>query len=443
MEFFGRHVIPPTEMHLDLLQFIATLTYAIHLAFVAMVIGGVGSAMWFTLADSDKPNPRYARFAEDLLRVFLRSRTAVLVLGILPIFALAFVHVQWFVGSNATPLHYLPWILVPVVLGFLVLFIYKRSFPSRKKNIRAHLGLGSLGVFLLLAAYFILMAILSGLQDPERWFRLTGLGSMLLNWNAVWKFLFFLHASFAITGCAILLAFFRWPSTKIESGDAYAGLVRNYGAGLAFAFSFAMPVFYLLYVFTSPDVGMDNGVYLLAAGLMFAVLLAALMLFANLRDQRSDRSGSDNGGERARFATVAFGVFVVVFAVSSVIDQKTIANANQEHRRLLVIEAERRGVERQAELEALVAGAVGTNRGEEIFKGQCMACHRFDSKLVGPPLAQVLPKYKEDPEKLRAFVKSPYKINADYPPMPALGLSDADAKSVAEYVLQELEKFQQ
>ena len=83
MDFFVQHVIPPTEHYLDLLQFISIMTYMIHLPFVGMVIGGVGSAMWFTLADSDKPTPRYARFAEELLRVFLGNRIAILVLGVL------------------------------------------------------------------------------------------------------------------------------------------------------------------------------------------------------------------------------------------------------------------------------------------------------------------------------------------------------------------------
>jgi cytochrome c len=431
MDFLSQHIIPPTAHYLELLQFIAVLTYMIHLPYIGMVIGGVGSAMWFTLADSDHPNPRYARFAEDLLGMFLGNNVAIVVLGVLPIFVLTLAYLQWFVGADAIPLRYIPWTLIPVVLGFLALGVYRRTFADRKKNIRAHLGWGSLGVVLLLAAYFILMAILCRLQDPEKWFRATNLGLMLLNWNAIWKFLFFLHASFALTGCAILFFFFKWSGTKIETeGDSakYAGLVRNYGAGSAFAFSLALPVFYTFYIFTTADIALDNAVYLMAVAVVFLILVNTLLLFTNLRARMT------------RFSGATLVVFLVAYLLAIVTDQKTMVNANAEHRAIAVVEADRLQEEREAMLEEMAAGAGGVERGKEIFTGQCMACHRFDSRLVGPPLREVLPKYKDDVATLKKFVKNPYKINPDFPPMPALGLSDSDVDAVVEYVLGQLKE---
>ena len=428
MEFLNQHIIAPTAHYLDLLQFISIMTYMIHLPFIGLVIGGVGASMWFTLADSDNPNPKYARFAGDLLDVFLGNKIAVLVLGILPIFVLTNVHLQWFVGAGAVPLKYIPWTLVPVVLGFIVLEAYRRSFDSRKNNIRRHLGMGSLGFVLLLFGYLILMAILVRLQDPEKWFRATNLGIMLLNWNAIWKALFFLHASFAFTGCAILFFFFKWPRTRIEPEGDYAGLVRNFGAGLAFAFSLAMPVFYSFYIFTTADVAFDNVVYLLATAVIFLILVNTLFLFSNLK------------ATQTRFGATTFVLFLFVFVVVSIVDQKTMGNANMEHRSLLMIEAERLEDERRAHLETLAAGAAGENRGEEIFTGQCMACHRFDTQLVGPALAEVLPKYKDNIEELKAYIKNPSKKNPDFPPMPSLGLSDSDVEAIAGYVLEQLEQ---
>jgi cytochrome c551/c552 len=430
MGFFSQHITPPTAHYLDLLQFIAVMTYMIHLPYIGMVIGGVGSAMWFTLADSDHPNPRYARFAGALLDLFIGNKIAALVLGVLPIFVLTLAYLQWFVGAQATPLGYIPWTLVPVVLGFIALGLYRRSFATRKNNIRAHLGMGSLGVVLLLAAYFILMAILCRLQDPEKWFRATNLGIMLLNWNSIWKFLFFLHASFALTGCAILFFFFKWPGTRVKPGgdDGYVGLVRNYGAGMAFAFSLALPVYYTFYIFTTADVALDNAVYIMAVGVVFVVLVNTLLLFPNLK------------AKATRFGGASFVLFLVAYVLVIVVDQKTMVNANAEHRALAVFEAQRLEIERQAELEALAAGAHGADRGEEIFTGQCLACHRFDSKLVGPPLQEVLPKYKDDVATLKTYVKKPYRINPDYPPMPALGLSDADVDAVVQYLFDQLDE---
>jgi cytochrome c len=427
MEFLSHHVIPPTEHYLDLLQFLSVLIYTIHFPYLGIVIGGVGAAMWFTLADSDNPNPRYARFAGDILRLFPGGPVAILVLGILPVLVLTLVYVQWFSGAEAKPLGFIPWTLIPIILGFLVLGLYRRSFATRSTNIRAHLAMGSAGIGLLLAGYFIMTAIFVRLQDPEKWFRATDLFDMLLNWSAIWKFLFFLHASFVIFGCAALFFFFKWSKTRIDPDDDYAGLVRNFGAGLAFAFSMALPLFYVLYIFTTADVALDNVVYVLATAAIFLVLVNAILLFGNLR------------APRTRFASAVFVLFIIVFAILSLIDQRTMVNANMEHRVLLVVEAEKILAEREADLLAAAEGGSAEGRGEEIFMTQCMACHRFDSQLVGPALNTVLPKYADNFEGLKAFIKSPKKINPDLPPMPALGLSDRDIEAVAEYVTGQLE----
>ncbi len=428
MEFLSQHVIPPTEHYLDLLQFLSVLIYTIHFPYIGMVIGGVGAAMWFTLADSDNPNPRYARFAGDILGLFPGGAVAILVLGILPILVMTLIHIQWFVGADATPLKFVPWTLVPVILGFLVLGLYRRSFATRSNNIKAHLATGSLGVGLLLVGYFIMTAIFVRLQDPEKWFRTTDLADMLLNWSAIWKFLFFLHASFVVFGCAALFFFFKWSKTRIDPDDDYAGLVRNFGAGLAFAFSLALPLFYVLYIFTTADVALDNVVYVSATAAIFLVLINAILLFSNIR------------APRTRFASAVFVLFVIVFAILSFVDQRTMVNANMEHRVLLVVEADKLAAEREAELLSAADGGSMEGRGEEIFTTQCMACHRFDSQLVGPALNEVLPKYADNFEGLKAFIKSPKKINPDLPPMPALGLSDRDIEAVAEYVTGQLEQ---
>ena len=204
--------------------------------------------------------------------------------------------------------------------------------------------------------------------------------------------------------------------------------MRNFGAGLAFAFSLAMPVFYSFYIFTTADVAFDNVVYLLATAVIFLILVNTLFLFSNLK------------ATQTRFGATTFVLFLFVFVVVSIVDQKTMGNANMEHRSLLMIEAERLEDERRAHLETLAAGAAGENRGEEIFTGQCMACHRFDTQLVGPALAEVLPKYKDNIEELKAYIKNPSKKNPDFPPMPSLGLSDSDVEAIAGYVLEQLEQ---
>jgi cytochrome c551/c552 len=106
-----------------------------------------------------------------------------------------------------------------------------------------------------------------------------------------------------------------------------------------------------------------------------------------------------------------------------------MANANREHARTIEQAAEKAAMEREVELEQAMAAASGKNLGEETFTKVCMQCHRFEEKLVGPPLKTVLGKY--DAESLKAFILSPTKKDPAYPPMPNPGLTPSQAAAVA------------
>ena len=424
MDFFSQHIIPSSAEHLKLLEFLAVVTYAIHLPYMALVIGSTAVAMWLTFSDHEIPNPRFARLAEDLIQTFLGSKIPMLVLGVLPMLVLPFIYAQWFVGSALVPLKYL-FIPIPgVIIGLVILNLYRGSFTERATNFRLHMGLGTLGLGLLKVSYLILLATVARFHDPEKWFRIKDLAILLLNWNVIYKFLFFIHLAFAITGAAIMFFLFRWSSRGLSGDPDYAVFARRFGAGLGLAFCFALPVFNLLYVFTSPDVVFDNTVYLLATALTLVCMLIAYAFVAALRSSRP------------RFGATTFTLFIVVFVLSSTFDLRAMANANREHARLLGQAAEKKKLEREAEIEQAIAAASGKNLGEETFTTVCMQCHRMNEKLVGPPLASVLPKYNL--ESLKAFIANPTKVDPAYPPMPNPGLTPAQIAAVAAYELQHL-----
>jgi cytochrome c551/c552 len=142
-----------------------------------------------------------------------------------------------------------------------------------------------------------------------------------------------------------------------------------------------------------------------------------------------------------RFGVRAFVLFLVVFALMIASDQLALVNATREHVAGLVSEAEEREAEASIEHEGKMAAAIVADpvRGQEVFKTVCMTCHRMNERLVGPPLQSVLPKYAGKIDDLVAFVQKPSKKNPDYPPMPAPGLPLADIKSVATYLLGQIE----
>ena len=422
MDFLSQHIIAPSGQHLKLLEFLAIMTYTVHLPYIAMVIGSTAVAMWLTFSDHEIPNPHFARLAEDLLRTFLGSRLNMLVLGVLPLLALPFLYGQWFDGVPYAPIGYIMMPVPGIMIGFVLLWFYRGSFAGRKNAFNQHMGLGTLALMVLLGSYFVLLSSVVRLQDPEKWFRLKNLVILLLNWNVIYKFLYFVHAAFAITVVGMLFFLFRWSNRPTTGDPEYATFVRKFGAGLGLAFSFALPVFNMLYVFTSPDVVFSSAVYLIAVANVFVCMLIAYMMLASLR------------APAPRFTTVAFIMFIVVFVLSSTFDVRAMANANREHAVLLEQEAAKERLEREASIDQAIAAASGANVGEETFTKVCMQCHRFNEKLVGPPLASVLPGYNVG--TLTAFLSNPVKKNPEYPPMPNPGLSQAQITAVANYVLE-------
>lgn len=69
----------------------------------------------------------------------------------------------------------------------------------------------------------------------------------------------------------------------------------------------------------------------------------------------------------------------------------------------------------------------------------CMACHAVDKKMVGPAYQDVAKKYAADKDavsKLTASIKAGGSGKWGPVPMPAqAGLSDAEAKTLASWVL--------
>ena len=70
-------------------------------------------------------------------------------------------------------------------------------------------------------------------------------------------------------------------------------------------------------------------------------------------------------------------------------------------------------------------------------KGNCLACHKIDSKLVGPAWKDVGAKYKGDAAPIAANIKKGGKFGWNLGVMPAKGgssLSDSDIASLAGYI---------
>jgi cytochrome c len=84
------------------------------------------------------------------------------------------------------------------------------------------------------------------------------------------------------------------------------------------------------------------------------------------------------------------------------------------------------------------ADAAVLEKGKKVFDAVCSVCHRFDSQVVGPPLNDVVPKYKGDVAKLKGFIRNPVKVNPALPAMPKPAIKEDEVDAVARYLLSQV-----
>jgi cytochrome c len=425
MELFNRFVLPPTLEHLELLRYLLALASIIHLPFVGILIGSTLVSLFLNLRDKDERNPMFARLAARLMEMAMPSRAAVLVFGVLPLPVLWVVYGQWFINSTVNTMDLLPVGAVIVIAALALLHGYRMTISAAGGNSIRNIGLGGAGLGALLLGTYIVFGSVTRFFDPERWFLHYHAVRTLTSWPIIWRYLLFLSLSVATTGGAILFFFFRWPGSARKTEDAEARFAKNLGAGMAMAGCVLFPGFGFLYLLTVPVVALSGAMFRIALGALGALFIVFVYAYRAAL------------APKPRFGVRAFVLFLVAFGLVIVNDQLALVNATKEHIAGLAAEAEEREAETALEREALRAASVAADpvRGEEVFKTVCMTCHRMDERLVGPPLATVLPKYAGRMDALVAFVQKPSKVNPDYPPMPAPGLSLGDTKSVAAYLL--------
>jgi len=82
------------------------------------------------------------------------------------------------------------------------------------------------------------------------------------------------------------------------------------------------------------------------------------------------------------------------------------------------------------------------DKGKELFETKCVACHKFDSKLVGPPLKDVTKRRK--PEWIMNMILNPEQMTKENPTAKQLfgqyltqmtfqNVTQDDARAILEY----------
>lgn len=299
--------------------------------------------------------------------------------------------------------------------GLAVLASSRQLALSRGMISAGHAFLAAAGILAILASLFILVSAAALLIMPEEWPFVGGNRGLILSWNGVAGFLEFASLSLAVTGAAVLAMDIGFGKEGLQGQE---NCLPGCKAGPVLAATGLMiwPFPLMFDLLTMPEMALSPAVFILAGVSLLLAMTACLRLLTS--------SGRDN----SRRAAPVLITVLILFSTHVLADHMARENVLIEPvllaRTLSVTPA-------QAAAEAETASP-----GKSVFERYCTACHRFDRRVVGPPLNEVVPKYRDDIEALKSFIRNPVKKNPDYPAMPKLAITEEEIAQVAAYLLE-------
>ncbi|MGZ8474486.1 MAG: c-type cytochrome, partial [Candidatus Deferrimicrobiaceae bacterium] len=246
----------------------------------------------------------------------------------------------------------------------------------------------------------------------------------ILSWHSLVNFLLFLALSFGLAGGIALRFLGRSKAGEAGGGPDYEARVRTAGTSFALAGALAVPALVVLYLITLPVTMLSTEVFVMAATVpILALAVFALLYFLSGK-------GEDRPGDRVT------ALFILMFLAVVLCDQAAVGNASQGLSAAPPgpFAAEKASKEGKSGVKPAADTAV-LEKGKKVYDTVCSVCHRFDAKIVGPSYNDVVPKYKGNVEKLKAFIRNPVKVNPALPAMPKPAIKEDEVDAVARYLL--------
>ena len=74
--------------------------------------------------------------------------------------------------------------------------------------------------------------------------------------------------------------------------------------------------------------------------------------------------------------------------------------------------------------------------GENLFNKNCAVCHKFESRLVGPPVTEMIEIYSNDQEAMKEWIVKPGRKRMDYPQMTGFpSLTETELNDLTDFLL--------
>ena len=404
-----------------LLRYLLTAALFLYLPLLWIVIAGSAASLVLNFFGRENRDDKSLRLSREWIEAVTMDRWVLLLLGLLPYPAIAYA-CQRFLGGR-TSLPAIVW-LAPfgaLLSGCMLLSLYRSAIGRTTDLSAAPFGAGMAGLLAMLSAAFLSFLLLGTLVNPAKIPLVRSDLVFILSWHSFVEFLLFLALSFGLAGGIALRLLGRSKTEGAGGSPDYEARVRTAGTSFTLAGALASPALVVLYLFTLPFTGMSLEVFIMAA----TVPILALAVFALLYLLPGKEEGRP--GDRVS------ALFILMFLAVILCDQAAAGNAYQGGPSAIgPLAAEKVG---KAGEKPAGGDAAVLDKGKKVFDAVCSVCHRFDSQVVGPPLNDVVPKYKGDVAKLKGYIRNPVKVNPALPAMPKPAIKEDEVDAVARYLL--------
>lgn len=449
MDFLDSLALPQSHEHLILLKYLLGLTFTLFLPYLTILLGASLYSIILKKKSAKTNDKRYLTIARDLVNIATFNKSVVFALGIIPLLSAIFCYIQLLQYSSASTVLFLIAAFISFVLGIILIFSYKNSFNLKTmldsvtekqikfdedetneviENYRNEAGkrfekndLWSLILFLITAWLFT--SAVENAADSSIWGTGSSVIVTLFSIRTVSYVFYLVILALAVSPIAIL--FFNY---RIKSEDRlapeYLELVRNYAVTKGLIFVIILPIFVLLNLVFTPQSALAFDLFLFNLFLLASILLISTFLYVMMKDNK------------VNYLTTLVVLIALLFVFGNAKDQVAFSTTSKQQ----LADLEAKFLKYEEDFKSSLGLETAAISGEDIYNGKCSACHRFDSKLVGPPYNQVLPKYEGKKDELVNFILNPQKVNPDYPAMPNQGLKPNEARAIADYILETYKK---
>ncbi|MGQ8335094.1 c-type cytochrome [Sunxiuqinia sp. A32] len=422
----------PLPLPEGLLIGILIVSFLLHILFINLMMGGTILTFWYQI--KGLKNKEYDMFAREIASTITVNKSMAVVLGVAPLLSINVLYTVYFYSANALTgnmwISIVPW----VAISFLLLYLHKYNWNRLENNKALHLTILAVPLLSFLFIPFIFLANINLMLFPERWHEMEGFITALSLPNVFPRYLHFVVASLAVTGLFMTAYFgrraYKLPETfkKITKAD-----LRKKSLNLALGATGSQLIFGPLLYLTLPSKGMSWSLFWVILGGALSALIGIYWMWRKMVK-------NEMGIDRKFWMIIASVVITILFmgtgrhiyrenALSTHKDlmaEKTKAhweNVEKAHQNLLVPK------------ETLEA--ISSSPGQELFQSHCAVCHAANTRLVGPPMADLSPLYEGKQEDLNSWIKAPGRKRMDYPQMTGFPqLTDEQLSEISKFVLE-------